>query len=102
MKAKTWICGIVLLIVIFILTGCYDFRSQFIEPEGYTITYIKQKNRRIYGYIKDEELSAYMDGKIEKMTVLYPYKDSRHEGQYIIVNTSKIQSITLGEYKDVR
>lgn len=101
MKIKTKICSLILFFFIFSIIGCYNFKDQFIEPDGYTIVYIKQKNRNVYGYVKNEELNAYINGKIVKMTVLYPYKDS-DRNQYIIVETSKVQSITIGEYKNIR
>jgi len=90
----------ILIMFLFCLSGCYNLRDEFIEPEGYSITYIIQSNGIAYGYVKNEELSAYMNNKVERMTVLYPYKDLKYENQYVVVDVSKIESITIGIYKD--
>ena len=105
MKRYLKIINILMLLFFTIgITGCYNLKDEFLEPEGYTITYIRQDNRGTYGYVKNEDLSRYMnsDKSIDKIQVLYPYNDSRHSGQLVIVDVSKIESITVGVYKELR
>lgn len=93
------ILSIILLLFIISCVGCEDIiENEFIEPEGYTIVYVKQDYGNSYGYIQNKDLELYTKGQLEKVKILYPYKGI-HEEQFIIIDVETIRSINIGAYK---
>lgn len=91
--------SILLLITLILIAcaGCDQKPPQELRDlPGYTITYIRQDYQSVYGYIKNEELELCTKNKIDKIKVLYPYRDV-HEEEFVVVEVDSIRKIVVGE-----
>ena len=94
------------------LTGCQETQetyengvpTYFLEPEGYVIAHVRSVNATLiykgkYGYILEEDYQAYLNGKVDGVLIVkHPYE----EGKETNIPYREIESITIGEYEDLR
>ena len=102
---------ILILFIVCTLIGCEKQTNHangapgyFLEPDGYVIASIRSVNHTWYyqgkyGYILPEDYQAFLNGKIDGVLIVkHPYE----EGKETTIGYKDIESITLGEYKDLR
>ena len=98
-----------MLLVLMIFAGCqktYEngVPTYFLEPEGYVIATVRSVNATLrysgkYGYILEEDYQKYLDGKTDGILIVkHPYE----KGKETNIKYSEIESITIGEYRDLR
>lgn len=114
MKKKISIFMVILLLLT-ALTGCgttqevkNEIPSYFLEPDGYIIAKVSTSTiyrwggtAQIfdYGYIKEEDYQAYLDGTLTGVLVIkHPYE----EGKEVAEPVENIERIAIGIYEDHR
>ena len=78
--------------------------TYFLEPDGYVIAKVVTdhnffETEGVYGYIKDEDYQAYIDGNLTgNLVVKHPYEEEKE----IAVSADDIDYINIGIYEDLR
>ena len=78
--------------------------TYFLEPDGYIIAKVVVDENWLtrtgaYGYIKDEDYQAYIDGNLTgSLIVKHPYE----EGKEIAISIDDIDYINIGIYENLK